>query len=95
MSPGNLFRNAIVRPFRILVFSPVGNFSAFYPAITYGYLYLMFSSVVFVFEEQYRFPANLVGLVYLGIGVGSIIGLTIAGFGSDEPSKPAWRSERN
>lgn len=87
VSPSDHFRNSIVRPFRILVFSPVSIFSALYLAITYGYLYLMFSSVVFVFEEQYHFPNNLVGLVFLSIGIGSIIGMMIAGFSSDRAVK--------
>lgn len=80
LGPRERFRNAIVRPLKLLFLSPISIFSAFYLAIAYGYMYLMFTSVTFVFQGQYNFPSNTVGLVYLGLGVGCVIGLVFSGY---------------
>ena len=45
-----------------------------YVAIIYSYLYLMFTTVTEIFEKQYHFRSDLVGLAYVGMGLGSFIG---------------------
>lgn len=50
-----------------------------YVAVTYGYLYLLFTTITDVYENVYHFSTGLAGLSYIGIGVGMLIGL--AGFG--------------
>ncbi|RSM03283.1 hypothetical protein CDV31_010559 [Fusarium ambrosium] len=75
LSDADLFRRAIVRPTKLLIFSPICTIFAFYLMIVYGYLYLLFTSVPFIFQNAYGFSASTVGLVYLGLGVGSFVGL--------------------
>jgi hypothetical protein len=85
LTPGKMMKLNIVRPLKLLFLSPIGAISAFYLAVVYGYLYLMFSSITEVFIEKYRFSSNIAGLAYLGIGIGigSIIGLMIISLTSD------------
>lgn len=52
-------------------------------ATIYGYLYLIFTAMPALFEGDYGFSTGSVGLSYLGIGVGSIIGLLTTGLTSD------------
>lgn len=45
------YRLAIVRPLKLLVWSPISVLSALYIAVVYGYQYLMFTSITVVFTE--------------------------------------------
>lgn len=74
---------SIVRPTKMLFLSPIVFILSLYVAIIYGYLYLLFTTMTEVFEEQYGFSQGSVGLAYLGIGVGSLFGLFAAGATSD------------
>jgi hypothetical protein len=74
MSPGQLFAYSIVRPTKMLLFSPIVLLLSMYVAVVYGYLYLMFTTVGEVFATQYRWPRDMVGLAFLGLGVGCFIG---------------------
>ncbi|KAG7004606.1 hypothetical protein G7Y79_00024g055560 [Physcia stellaris] len=91
-----LFLRAIVRPTKILIFSPIVFACSIYVGVVYGYQYLMFATFTFVFEEQYAFPTKSVGLSYLGVGVGSLLGLFVIGAVSDRilkaKSKPTPES---
>ncbi|KAK6063374.1 transporter [Seiridium cupressi] len=83
LSAGDMLKLSIVRPLKLLFLTPIGAISAFYLAVVYGYLYLMFSSITQVFIETYGFSSNIASLAFLGIGVGSIIGLAIISATSD------------
>ncbi|RHZ53904.1 MFS transporter [Aspergillus thermomutatus] len=74
------FQRAIVRPLKLLLLSPIVALMATLAAIVYGYLYLLFTTFTPVFEDTYNFSSNIVGLTYLGLGVGMMIGLF--GFGA-------------
>ncbi|QDS77377.1 hypothetical protein FKW77_005756 [Venturia effusa] len=74
LTPGQLFRYSIVRPTKMLAFSPIVFSVSLYVAIVYSYLYLMFTTVTVIFETQYGFATDLVGLAFLGIGIGSFGG---------------------
>lgn len=104
LSPKDYFNRGIVRPFKMLIFSPIVLIFAVYLAIVYGYLYLLFTSITEVFEQYYGFSTSIVGLVYLGLGVGSMAGLiwytlssnraikkAIAANGGTGPAKPEIR----
>jgi len=86
-------RRAIVRPVRMLILSPIVATLATLSAIAYGYLYLMFTTITTVFEEKYSFSPNIVGLTFIGIGVGMIIGVIIFGVISDRRLKKAQADE--
>lgn len=53
-------------------------------AVVYGYLYLLFTTIPEVYEYAYHFSTGLVGLSYLGIGLGMLGGLLIFGITSDK-----------
>ncbi|KAM5348548.1 hypothetical protein ACJ41O_008372 [Fusarium nematophilum] len=78
-----VFSLAMVRPTKMLLFSPIVFLLSLYMAIVYGYLYLIFTAMPIIFEGQYRFSSGSVGLTYTGIGVGSLIGLAVSGATSD------------
>ncbi|KAJ5092024.1 hypothetical protein NUU61_006894 [Penicillium alfredii] len=82
-TPKDLFLYSIVRPTKMLFLSPIVFMLSLYVAVIYGYLYLLFTTMTLVFEDQYGFSQGSVGLAYLGIGIGSIIGLVILGATSD------------
>lgn len=83
LSPGDYFRRGIVRPIKMFVYSPIVPIMAFYMSIVYAYLYLLFTTFTDVFERTYGFTTSTVGLSYLGLGVGSFVGLIIFSLTSD------------
>lgn len=68
---------------KLLLFSPIVLALSTYMAVVYGYLYLLFTTITEVYEGQYHFSQGSVGLTYLGIGVGSLLGTVIFGIVSD------------
>jgi MFS family permease len=83
LSPTDHFKRAIIRPLKMLTFSPMVMITSLFMAVTYGYLYVMFTSMTDVFERHYGFSTSLVGLAFLGLGVGSLGGVAIFGATSD------------
>lgn len=47
-------------------------------------LYLLFTTFTFVFTEDYSFTESNVGLTYIALGVGSLLGLFVLGVASDK-----------
>ncbi|KAL9623098.1 MAG: hypothetical protein Q9160_002612 [Pyrenula sp. 1 TL-2023] len=100
-SAKTLFMRAIIRPMKMLFRSPIVFFLTLFMSIVYGYLYLLFTTITEVFESTYQWSAGIVGLAFLGIGVGMFVGLGIFGAVSDaalkkkaaggQPMKPEWR----
>src|SRR5947209_7219856 len=70
----DLFWFSIARPTKMLLFSPIVFFLSVYIAITYAYLYIFFTTITEVFETIYHFQHDLVGLAFIGIGVGQFLG---------------------
>ena len=83
LKPSALFKLSIVRPLRMLVFSPIVLALSTYMAVVYGYLYLLFTTITEVYESSYHFSQGSVGLTFLGIGIGSLFGVIIFGIASD------------
>jgi multidrug resistance protein len=83
LSAGDYFKRGIVRPFKMLLFSPICVIFALYISLVYGYLYIMFTSITEVFEQNYGFSTSTVGLVFLGLGIGSMAGLIFFSITSD------------
>ncbi|KAL1599839.1 hypothetical protein SLS60_007644 [Paraconiothyrium brasiliense] len=82
-TPQQLFKTAIVRPIRMLVLSPIVFLMSLVMAAVYGYLYLLLTTYPRVFGSQYNFSEKSIALVYLGVGVGSLLGLIFTGAVSD------------
>ena len=83
-SPRDILLTALVRPTKMLLFSPIILALSIFVAIFYGYVYLLFTTFTFVFENEYGFSPGIAGLTYLGLGVGSFIGLLVFGSASDK-----------
>lgn len=83
LSPRDHFNRSIIRPLKMLVRSPIVALFAVYIAVVYGYLYLLFTSMTQVFQETYHFSTSITGLVFLGMGVGSMAGLAYFSATSD------------
>ncbi|KAL8806222.1 MAG: hypothetical protein Q9182_001497 [Xanthomendoza sp. 2 TL-2023] len=83
LSPRDRFKLAILRPLKLLLFSPIVLALSTFMAVVYAYLYLLFTTITEVFESTYHFSSGAVGLTYLGIGIGSFMGLFVFGAASD------------
>lgn len=71
----------------MLMFSPIVLALSVQMAIVYGYLYLLFTTLTDVFQENYHFSQGTVGLTYLGIGIGCLVGVVAFGIVSDRIMK--------
>jgi hypothetical protein len=98
MKPREVFARGIIRPMKLLAFSPIIATLSIYQGLVYGFMYLLFTTFPLVFQYQYGFSTGTIGLTYLGMGVGSLIGLTTGGVWSDRLYKKkakegAWKPE--
>lgn len=86
-SPGRILWLNLIRPTKMLLFSPIVFGLSLYIAVVYGYLYIMFSTLTPVFGEQYGIKGGNVGLTFLGLGIGQVIGLFMFASTSDKQLK--------
>ena len=84
LPPGAVFSRAIMRPAKMLFLSPLVIGLSLYIAVVYSYIYLMFSTFSFIFQDQYGFNSANVGLTYLGLAIGMLVGLGVASVASDK-----------
>ncbi|GKT93765.1 MFS multidrug transporter [Colletotrichum tofieldiae] len=85
--PKDLLVFSLFRPAKMMFLSPIVFSLSVYMAVLYGYLYLLFTTFPQVFKQQYGFSQGSAGLAYIGIGVGSVVGLLFAGLVSDRLMK--------
>jgi len=78
-----VFLRAIVRPTKMLLLSPIISSTCIYVAVSYGILYLLFTTFTFVFKETYNFSTGTVGLTFIPLGGGLILSLGIMGTVTD------------
>lgn len=83
LTTGEVFRRSISRPIMMLLTSPAVFLSSIYVGLVYGYTYLLFTSFATLYEDVYGFSQSIVGLTYLGFGVGCAIGVFGIGSVSD------------
>ncbi|OLN96948.1 putative transporter C1529.01-like protein 10 [Colletotrichum chlorophyti] len=84
LSSADYFKRGIIRPLKLIAFSPISQIFGLYIAVVYGYLYLMFTSITTVFQTYYGFTAGTAGLAFMGLGVGSMLGLVFFSITSDK-----------
>lgn len=84
LSQPELLARAIIRPTRMLLFSPVVFFISLYTAFMFSLIYLLFTTFPAVFEETYGFRPGLAGLSYLGLGLGMLLAVVLFGVLSDK-----------
>ncbi|OCL05615.1 MFS general substrate transporter [Glonium stellatum] len=87
VSPLAYFKNALIRPLRLLFTSRIVFFLSVDVSIAYGYLYLVFTTLTYTFEERYGFSSGVAGLTFLGIGTGMFIGLVTVSAYSDKTAQ--------
>ncbi|KAK3718324.1 hypothetical protein LTR37_005137 [Vermiconidia calcicola] len=87
ISTKELWRRSLLRPMKLMFLSPICALMSLYLAIVYGIMYLLFTTFTFVFQDQYGFSQSIVGLVYIGLGLGMLIGLAVLGATSDRIMK--------
>ncbi|TLD15411.1 uncharacterized protein PgNI_02367 [Pyricularia grisea] len=95
LQQGPDLKTSMARPFLLLLSSPALVVVSLFLAIAYSYMYIMFTTFADVFAETYAFNPGEVGLSYLGLGIGCLLGqysldLFMRRYISDEP-----RPERN
>ncbi|KAK9241877.1 major facilitator superfamily domain-containing protein [Lipomyces tetrasporus] len=69
------FMKNIIRPCKLLIMSPIVLIMSIYVAITYGQLYLLLTTFTDVFQNQYKFSTEAVGLTYIAMGLGTLISI--------------------
>jgi len=77
LTPQQLFKFSIVRPAKMLFRSTICFAISLYVAITYAYLYILFTTFTEVYSNQYGWRGGIVGLSFLGLGIGSLIGQVV------------------
>lgn len=77
LSQKRLVVDTLIRPPRILFTSPIVMLLAVDTAIVYGYQYLVFTTLSYIFQDQYHLSTGLSGLVYLGNGIGTVLGICL------------------
>jgi len=87
LSPRDFFLHSIIRPTKMLFKSPIVFLLAIYVGVIYGYLYLLFTTFTPVFEQTYHFSAGIVGLTFLGLGIGSLVGVAFFAWSTDRVFK--------
>ncbi|KAI0166762.1 major facilitator superfamily domain-containing protein [Hypoxylon sp. FL1284] len=83
ITPRELFTRSIIRPIKMIVFSPVTLLSL-YSGMLFGLVFLLFTTFPGVFQSQYGFSPSMAGLAYLGLGIGLLCGLVGFSFLSDK-----------
>ncbi|KAK0385101.1 hypothetical protein NLU13_7579 [Sarocladium strictum] len=84
LTPRDYFSRGILRPCKLIFLSPICIIAGVYIAITYGYLYLLFTTLTPLFMKIYGFSVIEAGLSFLGLGIGSMAGVVIFSINSDK-----------
>lgn len=64
------FANDILRPIRLLIYSPIVLFLSLYAAFAFGLQFLLFTTFTDVFMNRYHWSVGVSGLAYVGLGIG-------------------------
>ncbi|ORX34129.1 putative transporter [Kockovaella imperatae] len=75
-----LFKGALLRPWKFLIYEPIVMILTIYTALVYGILYLNFAAYPIVFQEGRGWNTGIGGLAFLGILVGTIISVLLSIF---------------
>lgn len=85
--------NALVRPTKLLICSPIVLVISIYVAFVFGTMYLLFTTFTDVFEGQYGFTTTTSGLSFLGLGIALIVAMVTFRSLSDPIQKWRMRAE--
>ena len=73
-----VFKAALLRPWKFLLFEPIVLILSIYIAVIYGILYLNFSAYPIIFQELRGWNTGVGGLAFLGILVGVFISILLS-----------------
>ncbi|KAJ9150380.1 MFS general substrate transporter [Pleurostoma richardsiae] len=93
MTPSVAIKHSLLRPLKLLMFSPAVLGLALFQAFYFGCLYLIFTTFTMVYDEVYHWSPGLQGLSFIPMGLGSVIGTIIFGVASDRILK--WKASQN
>jgi hypothetical protein len=74
-SVGRAVLHSCYVPFKLLIFEPMCLLLCIYSALLLGILYLFFDAFGLVFSHNHDFELWQVGLTFIGIGVGMVLGM--------------------
>ncbi|KAH8904212.1 MFS general substrate transporter [Coniochaeta sp. PMI_546] len=77
LSPITFVWSALLRPTKMLLFSPIVLCSSLYNAVVFGLMFLLFDTFPQVFDRTYSFSPGVQGLAYLGFGFGTLLSMAI------------------
>ncbi len=83
LSSTTILLRGLWRPFKLLCHSVIVVILSTYMAFVYGLLYLLFTTITLVFQQQYGWAPELTGLAYLGVGIGFLLGVVSVAKTSD------------
>lgn len=83
-STTQILTTGLIRPLKMLFFSPIVFFLSLYISFMFGVVYLLYTTIPSVFEESYGLDVSQTGLVYLALGLGNILGWIVITFFSDK-----------
>ncbi|KAL5329826.1 hypothetical protein ACEPPN_003345 [Leptodophora sp. 'Broadleaf-Isolate-01'] len=66
-SVSKVLREALFRPLRMLFTKPILFILSVDVSIVYGYLYLVFTTLTYVYKKLYGFSSGITGLTFLGM----------------------------
>lgn len=68
---------AITRPIKLILFHPIVTGLGLHMAFIYGFMYLMLVTYPALWTEVYGYRIGIAGLMYVSLGVGSVLGLMV------------------
>lgn len=77
MTLSEVVQSALVKPFEINIKDPAVLFTSIYSGIIYGTYYSFFEAYPIVYGGIYGFSIGAIGLVFVCIAIGAIIGMTM------------------
>jgi MFS family permease len=84
-------RRSLLRPVRLLLFSPIVLFPSLGLGFIFGIYFLLISTMGLEFQQAYHFSTGASGLAYLGAGFGFIFALLVFAATSDRTYKALAR----
>lgn len=69
-----VLNRTLLRPFHMLLMEPILVLVTIYLAVVYGVLYGLFEALPVIFMEKRGFTISQNGLVFIGVGIGAILG---------------------
>jgi len=83
-STNQIILTGLIRPLKMLAFSFIVLPLSLYIAFVFGVVYLLYTTIPSVFKDIYGFSSSQIGLVYLALGLGNVLGWLVCTLFSDK-----------